>query len=633
MEASKICRAEENITYFVGTDLISEAWNACQNAYKSRDFYKIEYKNVLIIAFSGAPNSRDYVTDNDFDECDINYNLNDEFNCLVDGDSENPKPAMVRKAFLDRFLCTLRSSNLKAKILEVQKDIVEKKTIIFTGHSFGGAIASLWTLWTLEKRHKIPPLCITFGCPLVGDKIFAKAIEREKWSHYFCHIVSRNDIVPRICFSPFKSPFISKALDELLPYWYDSMRNRKAENQTKVENQSKVENQKTVQDGSHPLSKENSQEFIKQVISDASQVLTHETTALVVGPANLVGGAAKDLIKRSPYRPFGYYVFCSTSGSVCCIENTETALHMLYFALENSKLFGACIMEHIEYDKTIKHISKSSGLTASYSKTVKSDKSSADDVRIDLQLEAMGIGNQNTQAWLGLKTIEENKNKLAINIDQQIVKLDEMQEFMAELEWYKTMCEGNQSNQDKDLNANKQSYYECFKTNKTENDMKANKNRVKLAAFWDRITELVEKEELPKDLQTQDKWINAGTEYRLLVEPLDIAHYYRLGKHEDSGSYIARGRPRRYKLLQKWLDDKKKKSGTESVTRSKPPILTQNSCFWAYVEEAINSSTDKEPKDYKMQLENMVARHEISSEDLSSSTITNWQNSLSSKAG
>ncbi|XP_059074028.1 protein EDS1 [Cryptomeria japonica] len=323
MEASKICnaKAEENITYFVGTDLISEAWNACQNAYKSRDFYKIEYKNVLIIAFSGAPNSRDYVTDNDFDECDINYNFNDEFNCLVDGDSENPKPAMVRKAFLDRFLCMLRSSNLKTKILEFQKDIVEKKTIIFTGHSFGGAIASLWTLWTLEKRHKIPPLCITFGCPLVGDKIFAKAIEREKWSHYFCHIVSRNDIVPRICFSPFKSSFISKALDELLPYWYDSMRNRKAENQTKAENQSKVENQKTVQDGSHPLSKENSQEFIKQVISDASQVLTHETTALVVGPANLVGGAAKDLIKSSPYRPFGYYgkhrnctayvVFCS----------------------------------------------------------------------------------------------------------------------------------------------------------------------------------------------------------------------------------------------------------------------------------------------------------------------------------
>ncbi|GLJ13081.1 hypothetical protein SUGI_0204830 [Cryptomeria japonica] len=91
---------------------------------------------------------------------------------------------------------------------------------------------------------------------------------------------------------------------------------------------------------------------------------------------------------------------------------------------------------------------------------------------------------------------------------------------MAELEWYKTMCEGNHSNQNNDSIATTQSYYECFKAHKIENDMKANKNRVKLATFWDRIAELVEKEELPKDLQTQDKWINAGVEYKYLVEPL-----------------------------------------------------------------------------------------------------------------
>lgn len=51
-------------------------------------------------------------------------------------------------------------------------------------------------------------------------------------------------------------------------------------------------------------------------------------------------------------------------------------------------------MEHIAYEKTIKHISKNSGPTVSYSKSMKSDKSSTVDVRIDLELEAMGIGNQ-----------------------------------------------------------------------------------------------------------------------------------------------------------------------------------------------------------------------------------------------
>ncbi|GLJ13084.1 hypothetical protein SUGI_0204870 [Cryptomeria japonica] len=601
MDASKISnsKAEENITYFVGTDLISDAWNACQNAYKFRDFYENEYKNVLIIAFSGSHNSRDYVTDNDFDECDINYNYNVKFKCMGDGDSENTKPAMVRKSFLDRFIFMLQSSNLKPKILKAQKD---KKTIVFTGHSFGGAIASLSTLWTLENHHEISPLCITFGCPLVGDKIFAKAIEREKWSPYFCHIVSRHDIVPRICFSPFKSPPISKALEELMPYWYYSMRN-----------QIKAENQKPIQDGSHPLSKDNSQEFIKRVISDASQVLTHETAALVVGPANLVGGAVKDLIKRSPYRPFGYYIFCSTSGSVCCIENTETTMHMLYFALENSRLFGACIMEHIEYEKTIKYISKNSGLTAPYLKSVKSSKSSTVDVRIDLQLEAMGIGNQNIQAWLGLKAIEDNKSKLTTNMDKQSIKLDEMQDCMAELEWYKIICEDNLPG-----------YYDCFKTHKSEKDLKANKNRLKLAAFWDRITELVEKEELPKDLQTQDKWINAGTEYRLLVEPLDIAHYYRLGKHEDSGHYIAHGRPRRYKLLQKWFEDKEKKGGMQSKKRTQPATLTKDSCFWAHVEE-VHSKTDDELKCFIEQLKGMMDQFKLSKDVvLDNNTFMNW---------
>ncbi|KAH9313708.1 hypothetical protein KI387_022335, partial [Taxus chinensis] len=543
--------AEESSNYVVGSELILDAWKACSSAYSCKDFYENEFKkNILIVAFCGSQKSTDYVTETDFDECQIN-NDNQYFQSMNDGNIDDPKPALVRKSFLDRFLCMLQRSNLKDKVLQAQN---EKKTVIFTGHSFGGVIASLWTLWALEKCHENFPLCITFGCPLLGDKIFAKAIEREQWSPYFCHIVSRHDIVPRICFSPFKSPAISKALEQLLPYWYKSM------------------TQQAVQDGSHPLSKDVSLSFIKRVIGDASQVVTCETGALVVGAANLVGGAVKDLIKSSPYRPFGYYVFCSTTSTACCIENTDATLQMLYFALENNRLSGACIMEHLEYEKIIEQISKSSGLMAYYSKIAKFDKSSTDEVRMALQLEAMGIGIQNHQAWLGLKAAEDKKNKLTKNMDQQITKLDEMQNCMAKLEWYKTSCEEDGFSD----------YYNCFKTHKTEKELKANKNRFKLAAFWDGITELVEKEELPKDLQTQEKWVNAGTEYRLLVEPLDIARYYRLGKHEELGHYLVHGRPKRYRLLQKWLEDKERKGGMESRKRTEP---AQDSCFWASVEE------------------------------------------------
>ncbi|GLJ46044.1 hypothetical protein SUGI_0970100 [Cryptomeria japonica] len=99
------------------------------------------------------------------------------------------------------------------------------------------------------------------------------------------------------------------------------------------------------------------------------------------------------------------------------------------------------------------------------------------------------------------------------------------------------------------------------------------------AALYDRIENLVDTHQLPDDFQCNEELIRKGTQYRLYVEPLDIANYYRFGKHEDSGPYLLKGRPRRYKALQKWLEDKKMEDN------SSQPKITKDSCFWAYVEE------------------------------------------------
>ena len=49
------------------------------------------------------------------------------------------------------------------------------KTVVFTSQSMGGAIASLATLWMLDKQlhpgKPKPVFSITFGFPLVGDEI------------------------------------------------------------------------------------------------------------------------------------------------------------------------------------------------------------------------------------------------------------------------------------------------------------------------------------------------------------------------------------------------------------------------------------------------------------------------------
>ena len=57
------------------------------------------------------------------------------------------------------------------------------------GHSLGGAVATLATLWVLGKRsRKISPFCITFGCPLVGDERLVEAVGRENWGGNFCEL-------------------------------------------------------------------------------------------------------------------------------------------------------------------------------------------------------------------------------------------------------------------------------------------------------------------------------------------------------------------------------------------------------------------------------------------------------------
>jgi surfactin synthase thioesterase subunit len=72
--------------------------------------------------------------------------------------------------------------------LQIYTDSKQRKLkpIIFVGHSLGGAVATLATLWVLEKRlRQSSPFCITFGCPLVGDERLVEAVGRENWGGNF----------------------------------------------------------------------------------------------------------------------------------------------------------------------------------------------------------------------------------------------------------------------------------------------------------------------------------------------------------------------------------------------------------------------------------------------------------------
>ena len=82
----------------------------------------------------------------------------------------------------------------------------DSKPLIVTGHTLGGSVASLFTLWLLESLDVSTakrPLCLTFGSPLVGDKGFQQAIsEHPAWNSCFLHIATSKDSIPRLFITP-----------------------------------------------------------------------------------------------------------------------------------------------------------------------------------------------------------------------------------------------------------------------------------------------------------------------------------------------------------------------------------------------------------------------------------------------
>lgn len=98
------------------------------------------------------------------------------------------------------------------KLAKKNKEIIVPQLIV-TGHSLGGSVAALFTLWLLETISSTDndrPLCITFGSPLIGDSGLQKAIsQRPTWNSCFLHVASYKDPIPKLfaCIESGYKPF------------------------------------------------------------------------------------------------------------------------------------------------------------------------------------------------------------------------------------------------------------------------------------------------------------------------------------------------------------------------------------------------------------------------------------------
>ncbi|GLJ46057.1 hypothetical protein SUGI_0970290 [Cryptomeria japonica] len=542
----------------------SFAANNSVNGYVWRD---IGY-NTNCLAFSGSLDPRAFhQTDTKFDECKINEG-NSYFTSMVDGTTRKDlrEPALVYRKALMKFI-EIWDANLQQQVADA---LGTGKNVLFTGHSIGGAIATLATLSILEKRGKEAPVfATTFGFPLIGDEVLARAVRRQGWADRFFNVVSRCDIFARTLLAPCIS--VSKPLEALLPYWQRSAK------QMNDDGTDEIMDKASLVDLDFPM-------YLRTVLHHGCPVVNF-TTVANMEPTNKLIASLKPAVKLSPYRPFGYYLFCSDKGALC-VENYEAVLPILFYSLFTAQ-DQANVSDHTGYGRVF-HADTSIVNLEGLSKLPLSQGALSS--AMEDQLDALGLG---TQARLSLRAAGEVEEKLMENLNKLKAELLKLEKggHMATLRDYRNRCAR--------MNIG---YYDAFKEvafkeEKEKPDFYANLSRLNLVAFYDRLEEMVETHQVPDDFQFIEELIEMATEYRLLVEPFDIANYYRLGKHEDSGHYMKNARPRRFKAIEKWLADIKPEDKKQALLQNQGQI-TKDSCFWARVEEiSWLMSTPKENPD------------------------------------
>lgn len=284
----------------------------------------------------------------------------------------------------------------------------------------------------------------------------------------------------------------------------------------------------------------------------------------------------EDSVCQSSYRPFGSYLFCSREGAVC-IDNPTSVIRLLHLTLM-SCLWNSSIEEHLAYGDCIPIISNQFLKRRSLKQGV---QNSSYEAGISMALEALGMQRQDPTAGATgtcLMIARQLGCRPNLNCANLSIRLSKITPCRAQIEWYKAACDDYLG------------YYDSFQLKRSsKREFQVNINRKKLALFWDDVIDMIQTNQLPHDFLRRAKWVYASLFYKLLVEPLEISEYYRTGKHRTQGHYLVRGRERRFQIFDKWFQERnvdEDKEGSNKAKRTCFAGLTQDSCFWARVEEA-----------------------------------------------
>ncbi|KAI3670048.1 hypothetical protein L6452_41635 [Arctium lappa] len=399
----------------------------------------------------------------------------------------------VHKSFFINEAAVELFQSLPLELKELKDQLINKPLII-TGLSLGGYVAVLFALWLQHaidvkeasgSKDTKRPICITFGCPFVGDEALQRSVsERPQWKSSFLNVVAKTDPV---------ASFIS----------------------------SKIQ------------------------------------------------------LER-PYKPFGTFLFCTESGGHTAFEDQEPVLAVLH-AMASSR---AGNMEVPDYGKHLTAIRKK----ALYRGVSESGQFNSNPLRAGITWQFKEIGMHDE---ISSDLIQQTEDKQTKTIKSKkhayepTKKLNDMKISLTFMEWYMKTWKP------------KRGYYDTYKNPETIKEKDSNNgielHRLRLNQYWQKFVN--EKDLLPQKegSKLRKRWLYSGNNYRRIVEPLDIAEHYKVdGKYYKNGKkHYRANRPNHYKLLEDWSNEDKKGSENPSVGKKKAASLTDDSCFWADVEEGL----------------------------------------------
>ncbi|XP_065636258.1 senescence-associated carboxylesterase 101 [Quercus suber] len=289
----------------------------------------------------------------------------------------------------------------------------------------------------------------------------------------------------------------------------------------------------------------------------------------------------QDLVPRvliNGYQPFGTFLFYSKLGC-SSFEDHQTILELLTKTnsgtpenQDPNKVFES-------YGKFVKNLNCKVICKAN-------DESLIDWTTTPLragiitQLVAIGLVQSQQQQNVDINIIITNTEKgakIKAILNQQAFDptrgLNDIKVYMAYLEQYKKVSKEERVG-----------YYDRYKSKLDASDIKVEEYMRRLTCYWEEMVDQAEKRPQTVGASLRTRSLFGGTNYRRMIEPLVIADYYKAGKQD----YINQGRLIHFIILEQLLKETEKPSSgpNELKKQNVASSLTEDSCFWAHVEEA-----------------------------------------------